>query len=87
MRKLSDDEILADMLFTQASFAQGYSSAALGCAHVAVRNEMLSLMNEEHRLHATIFSELEKRGIGAAQAAESKKIEQIKQKFDGMIPS
>lgn len=85
MQKLSDHEILTDLFFTQSSLAQSYSSAALQSPHTALRNEMLSLMNEEHRLHANVLSELEKRGCHTAPAAAPEQISQMKEKFKKTI--
>ena len=60
MYKLSDREILEDLLYMQSSLAERYSAAALRSMHAVIRNEMLGLMNEEHRLHAAVADEIEK---------------------------
>jgi hypothetical protein len=85
--KLSDREILADLLFTQSSLAERYGAAALRSMHAVVRNEMLGLMNEEHHLHAAVADEIEKRGYRSACAAEQKQIEKIGEELKQLISS
>jgi len=86
LRKLSDHEILADLILEQSSLAKQYGDAALECPHADVRNEMLGVMNEEHRLHAAVFSEMEKRGLCEQHKAPSERIDQIREKFKEVIP-
>ena len=85
MQSLPDDAILADLLYSQETLAGRYSGGAMQCSHAPVRNEMLSLMNEEHRLHAVVLDEMEKRMLCGAAAADQQARDDLKQKFKSLI--
>lgn len=75
--KLSDRDILGELLSAQSSLARQYGDAALRSTHTAVRNEMVALLNEEHRLHTVVADEMEKRGYRSAAAADRERIERL----------
>ena len=87
MYKLSDREILEDLLYMQSSLAERYSAAALRSMHAVIRNEMLGLMNEEHRLHAAVADEIKKRGYRSVCAAEQKRVEMLEKELKQLISS
>lgn len=82
---LSDHEILADVLASQKAIAQRYGVLADDCATAVVRNEFLSLLNEEHRLHNVIFDEMSNRKLLVTETANQEKLQQIKQKYSRLI--
>lgn len=76
-----DRERMADALAAQKAVTDSYNTAANECASIALKNEMLNLLNEEHKLQHDVFEQMQKRGWYPTQAAEQKKIDAVKQQY------
>ena len=78
---MKDREMLEDALCSQKLLTDSYNLYADECATVALRDEMLSLLHEEHCIQADVFLEMQKRGGYPTPMAEEQKIQTVKQKF------
>ncbi len=78
---LTENEILEDMLASQQQIAVLYNSRAADCKNEALKNEMLSILREEHNLHTDVYTELTKRGAHAESRAPQNKIDETKREF------
>ncbi|WP_283607082.1 spore coat protein [Faecalispora anaeroviscerum] len=81
---MQNQEVLLDVLSSQKAITGTYNNFTNECATPTVRNEFMSILNEEHQLQAQIFDEMHKRGWYPTPAAEQQKIDQAKQKFQNM---
>ena len=79
-----DKEILNDALSTQKFMAGNYHTFATECATKTIRDDVLTIMNEELCIQNELFTELHNRGWYQTPAAEAKKITEAKQKFQAM---
>lgn len=80
---MQDKELLGDALNTQKQITGLYNTCANECATPAVRDELLSILREEHVIQANVFTEMQKRGWYPTPMAEEQKIQSAKQKYTG----
>ena len=86
-QSFDDKEMLNDALSTQKFLTGDYNAIASECAHPAVRDEFMNILNEEHQIQQEIFSEMQKRGWYQVEAAEQQKVDQAKQKYTNSNPA
>lgn len=82
-KNYGDREILEDMLASQKEIAAHYNRQALDCAHHALKNELMTLLGEEHQMGMELFTEMEQRGWVVVEQASPGKIQQAKDRFSG----
>ncbi|HCC34584.1 MAG TPA: spore coat protein [Ruminococcaceae bacterium] len=78
---MKDKEWMQDVLSSQKLITSNYNTFANECATPELRQDMLSLLHEEHDIQAEVFDEMNTRGWYPTTPAEQQKIEQAKQKF------
>mgnify|MGYP001033368024 CR=1 FL=1 len=79
----SDQEMLADALFSQRRITESYNTLSNDCTTEAVRGVMLTILNEEHQIQSEIYEEMNKRGWVSNQSADPGSISRIKNRFSG----
>jgi len=79
-----DQDILTDMLSTQKFVTDGYNTYSNECATQALRTDFMNILKEEHCIQSDVFSEMQKRGWYPTEAADQNKVNQAKQKYQGM---
>jgi spore coat protein CotF len=77
----SDQDILNDMLASQKFITGGYNTFTSECATPAIRNDFMSILGDEHRIQADVFTEMQARGFYPTETADKTKINEAKQKF------
>ena len=77
----SEKEILADALASEKTATDHYNTFATECAHDRVRNAILKCLEGEHEIQKNVFDEMHSRGYYPTPAADSTKLDQVKQKF------
>ena len=77
----SDQDMLTDDLSSQKFITDVYNTYANECANVALKNQLMNILTEEHDIQFDIYSEMAKRGWYQTEAADQNKINQAKQKF------
>lgn len=82
---LTEKEILQDSLINQKHITSAYNTYAGECANQQLRAAMLSILEDEHKIQADIFSEMQANGWYQVEQAEQQKINQAKQKFGSAI--
>jgi len=75
---MGDKEILKDALSSQKFITANYNNYAGECANLQLRNQMLSILKEEHTLQSDIFNEMYNRGWYKVSPAEKQKISTAK---------
>ena len=76
-----DKELLSDCLTSQKMITGTYNNFANECACDNLRIEFLNILQQEHKMQADVFNELQKRGWYQVQQADMQQINQTKQKF------
>ena len=76
-----DKELLSDCLTSQKMITGTYNNFANECACENLRSEFLNILQQEHKMQADVFNELQKRGWYQVQQADMQQINQTKQKF------
>jgi len=79
--QFGDKDILTDMLSSQKFVTDGYNTYANECATPALKTGFMNILNEEHSIQNELFTEMQKRGWYATEAADQNKINQAKQKY------
>ena len=77
----SEKEVLADALLAEKNATTLYTMSANECVHDGLRNAMLDLLHKEHDIQVDVFNEMHTKGYYPTPAAEQKKIQDTKQKF------
>lgn len=83
--EFSEKEILADALAAEKAATDHYNTFANECVHDRVRGAILKCLDEEHDIQKNVFDEMHARGYYPTPAAESTKVEQVKQKFQQSV--
>ena len=78
----SDQEMTLDILSTQKSITGCYNTTANEACEPAVKNAMMSILDDEHKIQHEVFLEMQKRGWYQTEQAPENKITQAKQKFN-----
>ena len=82
--QMQDKDLMFDVLATEKQIANNYSVFANECATPALRSDMLGLLQNAHEIQAGIWNEISTRGWYEPAPAEQPKIDQSRQKFEGM---
>ncbi len=81
---MGDKEQLFDALSAQKFTTSNFNTFANECDNQSLRNDMMSILNEEHTIQYDIYKEASKRGWYPVAPAEQQKIDMAKQKFMNM---
>ena len=79
--RMWDKELINDSLASQKYITSSYNTYANECVNNSLRNDMMSILNDEHAIQADIFNELQSHGWYQVQNVEPQKIMQAKSKF------
>ena len=60
------------------------STWANECAHKELRNEFLSILNDEHMIQTEIFDEMQSRGWYQVKQADQTMVNNVKQKLNSL---
>lgn len=77
----TEKEVLADGLCTQKNTTSLFDKAANECVHDNLRDTMLKILEEEHKIQVDVFNLMHQRGFYETPAAEAQKVQQVKQKY------
>jgi len=78
---ISEKDILQDSLISQKHISSAYNMYAGECVNQQLRGAMLTILDDEHKIQADIFNELQANGWYKVEPAEQQKLNQVKQKF------
>lgn len=78
---MQDKELMDDMLAAQKMATANYSLFANECAGKPLRDDMLSILREEHDIQADLFYQMQSKGWYPTPPAEQQKITETRQKF------
>lgn len=82
MKKLQDQEILADMLASQKQAAAEFNQSAGECADPKLKRDMMKIHGEVQAGQSQVFTAMHERGWYPTVAAEKPKIQQARTKFE-----
>jgi spore coat protein CotF len=78
---MGDKEMLQDSLISQKHLTESYNTYAGECVSEQLRGAFLNILDDEHRIQADIFTDLQSNGWYKVEPAEQQKIQQAKQKY------
>ena len=78
---MQDKELMDDMLTAEKHAVVNYSLFANECSTQSVRTDVMTLLEDEHKLQAEIFDLMSSHGWYAPKDAEMQKIAEAKQKY------
>lgn len=76
-----DQEIMGDALNSQKFITGSYNTVANEFSDNNLRNQIMTILNDEHQIQYDIFQTMQQRGWYATTPAEQTKINQALQKF------
>ena len=77
-----DKDILNDAFLSHQILTEQYNLYAGESSTTAFRNELLDILNEEHKILGEVLQEMTKRGWSETKQAEQQTINDIKSKFE-----
>lgn len=80
-KKRSEREMMEDSLRTQKKIATDYNDFAFSCTGEGFRNTLLTILEDEHNICATVQEEMASRGWQKSSPAKQTEILKTKQKF------
>lgn len=78
----TEKEVLGDALNTEKNATNLYNLSANECTHENLRNTMMDLLQKEHEIQVDVFNRMHSMGYYPTPAAEGKKIQEAKSKFE-----
>lgn len=78
---IGEKEILQDCLISQKHLTDSYNTYAGECVNEQLRTAMLNILDDEHKIQADIFCDMQSNGWYQVEQAEQQKIQQAKQKY------
>ena len=78
---LGEREMLDDFLVGQKHITSNYNMYAGECVNEQLRNTFLNILDDEHKIQADIFSDMQTNGWYQVEQADQQKIQQAKQKL------
>ena len=78
---ISEKEILEESLISQKHITGAYNSFAGECVNQQLRGAMLNILDDEHKIQADLFGELQSKGWYQTEPAQQQKLDQVRQKF------
>lgn len=77
----TDKEVLGDGLDAQKGATNLFNMMANECVHDDLRETILDILNEEHRMQVDVFNMIHERGFYPTPSAQPQKVEEVKHKF------
>lgn len=81
---LTEKEILQDCLSSQKLATSNYNTFAGECVNEQLRSAFLNILDEEHRIQADIFTDMNSNGWYPVQPADQQRVQQVKQQYTTM---
>lgn len=78
---MGEKEMLVDSLISQKLLTSSYNTYAGECVNEQLRGAFLNILDDEHRIQADIFCNLQSHGWYKTEPAEQQKVQQTKQKY------
>lgn len=78
----TEKEVLSDALNTQKNSTNLYNMSVNECVHDNLRSTMMDLLQKEHEIQVDVFNQMHTMGLYPTPAAEGKKIQEAKTKFE-----
>lgn len=77
----TEKEMLQDFLISQKLLTDSYNTYAGECVNEQIRGAFLNILDDEHRIQADIFCNLQTNGWYQVEPAEQQKVMKARQKF------
>ena len=82
---MSEQEKMTDLLASEKCMTANYNTFCCEAATASVKNCLLSLLMDEHRMQEEVFNEMSVRGWYKTETAEEQKVSAAKQKFSQKV--
>ena len=80
-KEMNEKAVLTDLLSSQKFITGAYNTFCCEAAEPTVRNCLLSVLKDEHRIQAELFNTMSQKGFYTVQKAEQTKLNAAKQQF------
>ncbi len=79
--EMNEKAVLTDLISSQKFITGAYNTFCCEAAEPTVRNCLLSVLEDEHRIQAELFNTMSQKGFYTVQKAEQTKLNAAKQQF------
>lgn len=78
---LGEKEMLNDFLISQKQLTSTYNTYAGECVSEQLRNTFLNILDDEHKIQADLFCDMQSNGWYQVEQADQQKVTQARQKL------
>lgn len=80
-QNFDDKSMMSDAMMSEKYLSSDYNTYANECSDPNLRNEFLSILQEQHHIQAELYTEMSNRGWYQVENAEQQKIMDTKNKL------
>ena len=84
---MNDQELMADLLFTEKKMSANYGLFASECVNTQLRDAFVDLLTQGHKTQTELFQAAQRRGWYQVEQAPAQKMVQAEQKFANQTPT
>ncbi len=84
---MKDQEMMTDLMLTEKKMSANYDSFASECVNTQLRDTFVSMLKQGHETQSNLFKTAQQKGWYQVEQAESRKVDQARQKFTNQAPS
>ena len=84
---MKDQELVADLLFTEKKMSTNYGLFASECVNTGLRDAFVTLLTQGHKTQTELFQAAQQRGWYQVEQAPAQKVAQAEQKFTNQAPT
>ena len=84
---MNDQELMADLLFTEKKMSANYDTFASECVNTQLRDAFVDLLTQGHKTQTQMFQAAQQRGWDQVEQAPAQKVAQAEQKFTNQAPT
>ena len=84
---MNDQELLADLLFSEKKMSGNYNEFASECVNAQLRDAFVDLLAQGHKAQSCLFRTAQQKGWYQVEDAQAQKVAQAEQKFTNQMPN
>ena len=84
---MNDQELLADLLFSEKKMSGNYNEFASECVNTRLKDTFIDLLTQGHNAQSRLFQTAQQKGWYQVEEAQAQKVNQAEQKFTNQMPT
>ena len=84
---MKDQEIITDLMLTEKKMSANYDTYASECVNTQLRDTFVSMLTKSHETQTHLFKTAQQKGWYQVEQAQTRKVDQARQKFTNQAPT